>query len=98
MDNQSFEGVKYVYNRFYLGFFEPREITKTFVLNLFRAKWDIIFKDPLLSLTTLREKGVIGNICSQGLRSVCWKVSFFLMVVFLRETNKLFDIPKKNLK
>ncbi|RIA91486.1 hypothetical protein C1645_767340 [Glomus cerebriforme] len=39
-----------------------------------KAKWDVIFKDPLLSLTSLREKGVKGNICSQGLRSVCWKL------------------------
>ncbi|GES82722.1 TBC1 domain family member 5-like isoform X5 [Rhizophagus clarus] len=39
-----------------------------------KAKWDVIFKDPLLSLTSLREKGVEGNICSKGLRSVCWKL------------------------
>ncbi|KAF0411866.1 RabGAP/TBC [Gigaspora margarita] len=39
-----------------------------------KTKWDIIFKDPLLSLTSLREKGYKGNICSQGLRSICWKL------------------------
>ncbi|CAG8444602.1 4847_t:CDS:10 [Funneliformis mosseae] len=39
-----------------------------------KTKWDVIFKDPLLSLTSLREKGVKGNICSQGLRSVFWKL------------------------
>ncbi|CAG8525412.1 7225_t:CDS:2 [Acaulospora morrowiae] len=39
-----------------------------------KSKWDVIFKDPLLSLTSLREKGVRGNICSVGLRSVCWKI------------------------
>ncbi|CAI2169233.1 19489_t:CDS:10 [Funneliformis geosporum] len=39
-----------------------------------KAKWDVVFKDPLLSLTSLREKGVKGNICSQGLRSVFWKL------------------------
>ncbi|KAG9303580.1 hypothetical protein G9A89_018476 [Geosiphon pyriformis] len=39
-----------------------------------KVKWDAIFKDPLLSLTSLREKGVNGNICSQGLRSICWKL------------------------
>ncbi|CAG8614428.1 18236_t:CDS:10, partial [Cetraspora pellucida] len=39
-----------------------------------KAKWDVIFKDPLLSLSSLREKGYNGNICSQGLRSICWKL------------------------
>ncbi|CAG8639969.1 7354_t:CDS:2, partial [Paraglomus occultum] len=39
-----------------------------------KAKWDYIFRDPLLTLTSLREKGVKGNFCSNGLRSVCWKL------------------------
>ncbi|CAG8526384.1 31389_t:CDS:10 [Racocetra persica] len=39
-----------------------------------KVKWDVIFKDPLLSLSSLREKGYNGNICSQGLRSICWKL------------------------
>ncbi|RHZ49558.1 hypothetical protein Glove_519g19 [Diversispora epigaea] len=39
-----------------------------------KSKWDVIFKDPLLSLTSLRDKGVRGNVCSFSLRSVCWKL------------------------
>ncbi|CAH1759812.1 11377_t:CDS:10 [Entrophospora sp. SA101] len=39
-----------------------------------KEKWDVIFKDPLLSLTSLREKAIKGNVCSQSLRSVCWKL------------------------
>ncbi|CAG8524741.1 6773_t:CDS:10 [Paraglomus brasilianum] len=39
-----------------------------------KVKWEYIFRDPLLTLTSLREKGVKGNFCSNGLRSVCWKL------------------------
>ncbi|RUP47794.1 rab-GTPase-TBC domain-containing protein, partial [Jimgerdemannia flammicorona] len=39
-----------------------------------RQKWDLIFNDPLLSLTSLRQKAVATNICRTTLRSVCWKV------------------------
>ncbi|KAL1916836.1 uncharacterized protein VTP21DRAFT_5540 [Calcarisporiella thermophila] len=39
-----------------------------------REKFDVIFKDPILSLSSLREKTLHNDVCSKTLRSVCWKL------------------------
>ncbi|KAI8367560.1 rab-GTPase-TBC domain-containing protein [Radiomyces spectabilis] len=39
-----------------------------------RQAWDVIFNDANLSAASLRQRGITGNVCQQGLRSVCWKI------------------------
>ncbi|ORX51314.1 RabGAP/TBC [Hesseltinella vesiculosa] len=46
-------------------------------MNLLQTKreaWDVIFKDAQLTEVSLRKRGLVGAVCENGLRSVCWKV------------------------
>ncbi|KAI8060074.1 rab-GTPase-TBC domain-containing protein [Gongronella butleri] len=43
-------------------------------LRIKKEAWDATFNDAQLSLTSIRQRGLVGTVCETGLRSVCWKI------------------------
>ncbi|ORX98101.1 RabGAP/TBC [Basidiobolus meristosporus CBS 931.73] len=42
--------------------------------DIIRAKWKATFDPPSISLETFKDRGMFGTSCTEGLRSVCWKI------------------------